>query len=200
LFLGDVSRYESFPTSDHDDFEVIGHEVFSDVARDSGSLAWRALVGHKIKPDRISAAAVFGEPPPRPGRRSRRRSKNQIEIADLLQILARQLGQNAHTDFRSPGTDIHGVPRRATEIAVRHYQNEIVANHRSGVWRPTSMTAWGHARQSRRPLPTSALQSGSGRPRSHWPSSGGALGPTVPEVRCQHAERRDQNPLRLLLS
>jgi hypothetical protein len=30
LFLGDGSRHESFPTSDHDDFEVIGYEVFSD--------------------------------------------------------------------------------------------------------------------------------------------------------------------------
>jgi hypothetical protein len=30
LFLVDGSRYKSFPTSDHDDFEVIGYEVFSD--------------------------------------------------------------------------------------------------------------------------------------------------------------------------
>jgi hypothetical protein len=30
LFLGDGSRHERFPTSDHDDFEVIGYEVFSD--------------------------------------------------------------------------------------------------------------------------------------------------------------------------
>ena len=32
LFLGDGTRYKSFPTSDHDDFEVIGCEVFSDGA------------------------------------------------------------------------------------------------------------------------------------------------------------------------
>ena len=32
LFLGDGSRKKSFPTSDHDDFEVIGCEVFSDGA------------------------------------------------------------------------------------------------------------------------------------------------------------------------
>ena len=30
LFLVDGSRYKSFPTRDHDDFEVIGYEVFSD--------------------------------------------------------------------------------------------------------------------------------------------------------------------------
>jgi hypothetical protein len=32
LFLGDGNVNESFPTSDLDDFEVIGYEVFSDGA------------------------------------------------------------------------------------------------------------------------------------------------------------------------
>jgi hypothetical protein len=32
LFLADGTKHEKFPTSDHDDFEVIGYEVFSDGA------------------------------------------------------------------------------------------------------------------------------------------------------------------------
>jgi hypothetical protein len=52
--------------------------------------------------------------------------KQPIEIADLLQILARQLGQNVQADFVLPERSIHGVPRKAIEIAVRHYQNDVL--------------------------------------------------------------------------
>ena len=65
LFLGDGTRYKSFPASDHDDFEVIGYEVFSD-----GAGQWVVgLVSPRRSQDQFRphpAAAMFGELPPGP--------------------------------------------------------------------------------------------------------------------------------------
>jgi hypothetical protein len=67
LFLGDGSRHKSFPTSDHDDFEVIAYEVLSD-----GAGQWAVgLVspGRSQDQPRLHpglAATVFGESPPGP--------------------------------------------------------------------------------------------------------------------------------------
>jgi hypothetical protein len=46
----------------------------------------------------------------------------------------------------------------------------------------------GHERRLRWPLPISALRSGSGRPKSHMPPSGGPPGLTGPAVRRQHPQ------------
>jgi hypothetical protein len=70
LFLGDGSRHKSFPTRDHDDFEVIGYEVFSDRAGQwVVGLVSPGRSQDQSRPHPGPAAAVFGEPPPEPGRR-----------------------------------------------------------------------------------------------------------------------------------
>jgi hypothetical protein len=64
---------------------------------------------------------------------------------------------------------------------------------------PLPWQLWVNERWSPWPLPISALRSGNGRPRPHKHPSGGAPDLTVPEVRRQHPQRGDQDPLRMLL-
>ena len=75
---------------------------------------------------------------------------------------------------------------------------ERLAHSRVKVCGSDQSRLWGHERRSPWPLATSALRSGSGRPRSHKHPSGGPLGLAVPEVRRQHLKRREENPSRFL--